>query len=247
MRSLPFVAQKSIAQSTKQLQNAQLIGELLDLVKRKTVLGLATSMATFSRLSLSRVSLLAWTSVIMLPLAAPVYAYTVEELVTVSREVGEDYNALARRAEGAARAVAQQRFDSDILLTRVVITVLGQNGGQIAPILVLDVNRNDWRSRPDPQRWAKYYRSTPVLLELDGSAPPPASTAPALPPVPEVPPVPNQTEPSNTPTNAPQAGLTPAASSQPAEFLPSGENSPPSINIPAAPAGQVGLPRSILR
>lgn len=121
----------------------------------------------------------------------PVYAYTHEELVTVQRAAGEDYNALMRRAELAARAAAQQNFDRDILVNRVAITVLGQNGGQTAPLLVLDVSRADWRSRPDPQRWATYYSSARRLLELEGFDPSPEftlgtpqspSAAPAIPP-----------------------------------------------------------------
>ncbi|MBF2076432.1 MAG: hypothetical protein IGS50_22100 [Synechococcales cyanobacterium C42_A2020_086] len=106
----------------------------------------------------------------------PVYAYTHEELVTVQRAAGEDYNALMRRAELAARAAAQQNFDRDILVNRVAITVLGQNGGQTAPLLVLDVSRADWRSRPDPQRWATYYSSARRLLELEGFDPSPEFT-----------------------------------------------------------------------
>jgi len=130
-------------------------------------------------------SLLWVSSVVLFPPAAA--AYTAEDLLTVSWLAGEDYLALARRAEVVARAAAQQGFDTDILLTRVVITVLGQNGGQTAPILKLDVGRNDWRQRPDPRYWASYYRSTPALLGLEGVAPTgilqanPAASAPGSP------------------------------------------------------------------
>nr|RNJ70366.1 MAG: hypothetical protein EDM05_04330 [Leptolyngbya sp. IPPAS B-1204] len=211
---------------------------------------------------------------LLVVLSAAAQAYTVEEVLTVSQVNGEDYTALAQRAEIAARSAAQQRFDSDILLTRVVITVLGQNGGQTAPILVLDVNRNDWRNRPDPQRWAKYYRSTPMLLELDGTVPArtPTETTPPVPaPAPAVPtPTPSLSpSPSPSPTPAPsprppqptlpnlpnlsppsQQNQTQPNQTQPnrtEQPLPSGAASPPSINLPATPPGEVGLPRSILR
>lgn len=167
----------------------------------------------------------------------PAQAYTAEDLVTVYRVEGEDYSALVRRAEITARASAQQKFDRDILLTRVVITVLGQNGGQTAPILVLDVNRNDWRNRPDPQYWAKYYRSTRVLLELEGFAPLPTVPSAVIP----------DGLPLNStliPSGAPALGQSTPPSTQ---LLPSGASSPPSINIPATSSGQVGLPRAILR
>lgn len=177
----------------------------------------------------------------LLAVTTPAQAYTAEDLLTVYRVEGEDYNALVRRAEITARSSAQQKFDRDILLTRVVITVLGENGGQTAPILVLDVNRNDWRNRPDPQYWAKYYRSTRVLLELDGSAPlqttPPPPVQPTV--IPGGPPLDSPLVPGGSPA--------PGQSAPSTQLLPSGASSPPSVNIPAAPVGQVGLPRVILR
>lgn len=123
------------------------------------------------------------------------YAYATQEEITVYPETGEDYNALTRRAETAARSLAQRRFDTDILQTRVIVTILTENNGQIAPILTLDVNRNDWRRRPDPQVWATYYHSTRSLLEMGGSGTP-RSTQPVSPPI-----VPPTTPPEVAPTN----------------------------------------------
>lgn len=178
-----------------------------------------------------------------LTLAPVAAAYTIEDALTVYWVDGEDYTALSRRAEIAARAFAQQWFDSDILLTRVIITVLGDNGGQMAPILTMNVSRNDWRSRPDPQQWATYYRSTRTLLELNNTpttATQPAAnvttpmTSPMLLPAP--------TTPIPAPTTVPdRSGSTPSNQTAPPP------SSSPSINIPATPPGQVGLPRSILR
>lgn len=171
-----------------------------------------------------------------------VQAYTTEDVLNVSWETGEDYNALVRRAESAARASAQQQFDSDILLTRVIITVLGENGGETVPILMLDVNRNDWRRRPDPQYWATYYRTSRTLLNLDKPAARTAQPAPASPSAPA-----STGTFSVTPANnsdAPNRSGTTDASPRPAgsesiDLVP--------LSMPATPAGQTGLPRSILR
>lgn len=177
-----------------------------------------------------------------LVVAPAVHAYTTEDLISVSWETGEDYNALVRRAEDAARASAQQQFDSDILLTRVIVTVLGENGGETVPILRLDVAREDWRRRPDPQFWATYFRTSRALLDLNqpASATRTTQSAPARSPAP-------------TPTSPPNAAPdTPASPNQPranAALGPTGSHSinPVPISIPATPAGQTGLPRSILR
>ncbi len=209
---------------------------------------------------------LLWVSPALLVTSRPAVAYTAEDLLTVYWLAGEDYTALARRAEAVARTAAQQGFDTDILLTRVVITVLGQNGGQAAPILKLDVGRNDWRSRPDPRYWSSYYRSAPALLGLEGVAPTgtlqaaPGSSVPAAPglPVPAAPGSPAPVSPAPealpepAPAAAPSPGNSPGSSTirspgrsvNQAEPSPSGN--PPVINLPALPSDS-GIPRSILR
>jgi hypothetical protein len=159
-------------------------------------------------------------SELLLPQA--VQAYAAQDLLTVTWVAGEDYTALARRAEDAARTMAQQRFDSDILLTRVVITVLGQNGGQTAPILLLDVNRPDWRNRPDPRYWSQYYRSTPALLGLDGVAPTGTLQAPGA--------TPQQAPPTSPPAVQP-AEPAPLTSPSP-DTAPSPETAPGVVPAP---------------
>jgi hypothetical protein len=74
------------------------------------------------------------------------------------------------------------------LVTQVSITVLGETGQSIVPILVLEVSRADWRSRPDPQYWAKYFRSARTLLQPDPSQPAPASEPTVITPAPTPPP-----------------------------------------------------------
>jgi hypothetical protein len=175
------------------------------------------------RLTLGQVTLgpaLLWMSPVLWLVPSPAAAYTAADQLTVYWLAGEDFTALARRAEATARTAAQQGFDADILLTRVVITVLGQNGGQTAPILKMDVSRNDWRSRPDPRYWSNYYRSTPALLGLEGVVPtgtlqanPAPAAAPAVPtpsPAPTQTPTPapadgQPTDPANIPGNQPSS------------------------------------------
>ncbi|WP_416672307.1 hypothetical protein [Egbenema bharatensis] len=95
-------------------------------------------------------------------------AHTDEQTVSVQWDADETYEGLTRRAEMAARTAAQQSFERDILITNVAILVLGENGSSVVPILRLQVNRTDWRSRPDPQIWSTYFGSSRMLLELGG-------------------------------------------------------------------------------
>jgi hypothetical protein len=160
---------------------------------------------------------------------AVVQAYTGRVEVALDVAPGESYEALLRRAEVVARAAAQRSFDRDILITDVLILVSAQNEANIAPILALEATRTQWRSLPDPRRWANYYRSSRRLLGMDRV---PSSTA---------------TSPTTAPTTVTPAPTNPTPTSipgqpaQPPAPLPS--NSPyqrPSNGPGAAPTGGTG-------
>ncbi len=93
-----------------------------------------------------------------------VQAYTNRVDLEITRFPGDNYQSLLRRAEAVARAAAQRSFDKDILVTDVSVVVSAQNFGAIAPVLELNVSRNQWRNRPDTQRWAKYFKMARTLL-----------------------------------------------------------------------------------
>lgn len=101
----------------------------------------------------------------------PAHAYTATVNVALSSQVGESYQSFIRRAEAVARAAAQRSFDRDILVTDVAVTIVGQNDGAIVPILALEVSRQRWRSRPDAQRWARYFPDTQTLLRFNQTTP----------------------------------------------------------------------------
>jgi len=141
-------------------------------------------------------------------------AYTARLDLSLERQAGENYDTLLRRAEAAARAAAQRSFDQDILVTQVSITVSGQNEGAIAPVLSLDVSRPQWRGRPDPQRWATYYKTARSLLRWQDAAtaplgqttsatpsPPTNTLTGGYPPKPTIPAQPQIVKPGSTATD----------------------------------------------
>jgi hypothetical protein len=213
-----------------------------------------------------------------------VQASTNRVAIAVVREPGESYQTLIRRAEAAARTVAQRTFDNNSQISDVAITIIGESEGLAAPLLTLEVSRAQWRSRPDPQRWATYYQTARALLQMEQpstpteagqptvspdqppSAPPqpvptigqpvpaqPASTtsAPTVPTVGQptsTPQSPATAQPSTTPSSMPTPSAAPNQST-PTQSPPEDSvdtSQPPGIEIPAAPSGQLGLPRSIL-
>ncbi len=104
-------------------------------------------------------------------------AYTARADISLESEPAESYETLLRRAETVARAAVQRSFDRDILVSEVSIVVLAENKGAVAPILSLEVSRNQWRSWPAAERWAKYYPTSKTLLGF--GTPQPASGQPA--------------------------------------------------------------------
>jgi hypothetical protein len=103
-------------------------------------------------------------TVLATPQAA--YAYTARVSLFLYRDPGEDYENFLRRAELISRAGVQRALDADLLTTEVIVTVVGENQGISVPIMDIQVTRNEWRDRPDPQYWATYYDSAAALLNF---------------------------------------------------------------------------------
>ncbi len=123
-----------------------------------------------------------------------VRAYTARVDLNINRTADESYESILRRAEAISRAAAQRSFDQDILATDVSVIVTVENNGAIAPILALEVSRQQWRTRPDPKRWATYFQTARSLLLFDTPAAISANqTTPMTPPA---------SSPANTTENA---------------------------------------------
>ena len=131
----------------------------------------------FMQAKISATGLVIWlgmTVAVLAPVLVPslAQAYTARVNVAIDRQNDESYEALVQRAELVARAAAQRSFDRDILINDVSIMIIAQSQGVEVPILTVDVSRQQWRSRPDPRRWATYYKTAKTLLRLDGVATP---------------------------------------------------------------------------
>lgn len=90
--------------------------------------------------------------------------------LSLDRQPNETYESLVRRAETAATAAAQSSFNQDAGVADVSVMVVAQNQGAIAPVLSLQVSRTEWDSRPDTQRWGRYFSNAKVLLKFENVA-----------------------------------------------------------------------------
>ena len=127
----------------------------------------------FKKLSIQKLTLatiLAFSSVggifidAIAPKIASAYPQNVE--VYLTRQGGETYDNLLERSTIVARAATQRTFDADVLVSEVAVTILVDNEGLIAPLLTLEVNREQWWEYPDPYAWIDYYDGIAALLLL---------------------------------------------------------------------------------
>lgn len=105
-------------------------------------------------------------------------AYAVHVNLPVNRQRNESYESLVRRAEAVALETTQRRFYQNDQVTDVSITVVGQNQGEIAPVLSLKVSRPQWwrllnicskdqsasSCTTNSQGWVKHFSDARVLL-----------------------------------------------------------------------------------
>lgn len=168
----------------------------------------------------------------------PAHAYTATVDIELEPKVNETYETLLRRAEAIARAATQRSFDQDILVTEVALTILAQGEGATVPLMTMQVSRPQWRSRPDPQQWATYFRSAQTFLRFNQpatSTTTPAQPAPTPTPTPQATPTPQP-----TPTFIPQQPLqVPVPGSQPAQVPQYTPGGPP---LPVPPTPQENAP-----
>jgi hypothetical protein len=153
----------------------------------------------------------------------PVYAQASRVSVSLQRQPNESFETFISRAEAAARAAAQQNFTGSAT-SDVSVTVLGESAGLVAPLLSLEVTRDNWRSRSDPQQWATYYSDARTLLGFESLAPATAAQpTPTAPDQPTAPPTdPATAEPTaQPPATAPATTIVPPAVPPAAQPAPS--------------------------
>ena len=112
-----------------------------------------------------------WWTVFETIAPATVQASTDRLTYDVEPQIKETYETLEHRAEDAAMALAQQSFDHDSQISKVVVMVTATNKGAVAPILMLQVSRSQWENRLQPQRWITYFNASRTLLGLTNSLP----------------------------------------------------------------------------
>jgi hypothetical protein len=86
---------------------------------------------------------------------------------TISITDGQEFENLMQEASRLAEGFIDQGFATNPSATEVFVMILGDHHGQITPLLRVLVSRDNWRSQPRIEHWARYMgRPASYLLGL---------------------------------------------------------------------------------
>ncbi len=131
----------------------------------------STAAATIKAAALS-LSLMTAGVAFVLPAKAQVSAPAQQLSISVALLPGESYEAFVKRAGQTAQVQVQRYFETSSA-DSVLVTLNGSNAGLIAPVLDLNVTREQWTAVPQTEQWATYFPDSEVLLGLAEPAPQP--------------------------------------------------------------------------
>lgn len=90
---------------------------------------------------------------------------TIERSLTLKSSSNQSFETLLQQAEDLATVAIEQEFIENTQTTKISVTVLGENNGQIVPLLRSKVSRNQWQRDSRISRWTKYFTiNSGVLL-----------------------------------------------------------------------------------
>ena len=156
---------------------------------------------------------------------APSSNTAVKEFDRTLMAEAKSYQALVQEAEGLAVQLIQQALQ-DHQVASIVVRVVGDRFGEVAPILTVRVTRAEWQTQPNVPAWARYGGRSSMQL-LGYLEPKPQSSEGAIATAPAVVP---QAEASSSAAPAPVSG--PARAVQPRSRVMPGQESPIPGRIP---------------
>ncbi|MBR8830612.1 MAG: hypothetical protein N5P05_000886 [Chroococcopsis gigantea SAG 12.99] len=127
-----------------------------------------------------------------------VYAQTSEANLSMTRRQGETYEQLLDRGAKVAENGINQRFNRDKSLKWLKLSIFAESEGSMAPLMTVQVSRQDWLTQPDVQKWASVFPYSKTLLGFES----PTVTRPAPAAAPATTPAPVPNPPGQPPANA---------------------------------------------
>jgi hypothetical protein len=102
---------------------------------------------------------------------ASIVNHTEEIVLTLQAVSYPSYSALMEQARQSATDLIERAFHDNPDWDDVSVHILGSRGENILPLLITQVSRSDWQSRPDIDYWGQSTGlSARLLLGLDSSS-----------------------------------------------------------------------------
>ena len=84
--------------------------------------------------------------------------------VTIEADQINNYGRLMEQVVSQANDAIANAFATNSNVEPIDLTVLINRNGQVLPVMVAEISRDQWQQQPDVQSWARYSTSVRVLL-----------------------------------------------------------------------------------
>jgi hypothetical protein len=84
--------------------------------------------------------------------------------LTLESEAFQPFSALKQSAMELAQQSVEQWFRQNPQAADVVVTIIGDRNGQLAPILTIAVTREQWQQTRNIAQWARIFDNAEILL-----------------------------------------------------------------------------------
>ena len=92
------------------------------------------------------------------------WANTDQMMLELSLSADADAQKVLRQAESLVSATLDQRFSQDTTLSALEVVILGNQNGQILPMMTTTVSREQWDANPQVELWTAYSSSFSALF-----------------------------------------------------------------------------------
>lgn len=83
---------------------------------------------------------------------------------TMPHSERQTFDAVMAEASVIARSLINQSFRANLSTNQVSLTVLGSRHGDVVPLLMVRVNREDWQTSPRVEQWSRNLSSSAMRL-----------------------------------------------------------------------------------
>jgi hypothetical protein len=93
-----------------------------------------------------------------------------ERSIILNSNGNQSFDVLIQQAQNLAKNSIEQEFAENPEIMEISIIILGENKGQIAPLIRSKISRSQWENDSRIERWTRYFSNSRALLGFYNSA-----------------------------------------------------------------------------